>query len=87
MEKCVKYLNGIPTEEWIATIITLKNTEALIGYSIGYKTDVIPAICVQRSINIWKLKKELRKHEIGILKTQSIGHLHYIYFLRHSLEN
>jgi hypothetical protein len=87
VEKCAKYLNGIPTEEWLATIITVKYKEALIGYSIGFKTDAIPTICVQKSINIWKLKQELRKHEIGILTTKSIGHLHYIYFLRYSNEN
>lgn len=88
MEKCAKYRNGIPTEEWIATIvIETQKDETMIGYSLEFSYDLLPAVCVYTDIDLHRLIIAFRKNGIGILRTLTIGHLHYIYFLRNSTEN
>ena len=88
MEKCSKYYNGIPTEEWIASIVVeLHKHELIIGYSLEFSYDLIPAICIPTDINLKHLIIAFRKRQIGIFRTETIGHLHYIYFLRNSTEN
>ena len=88
MNQCAKYRNGIPTEEWIASIVVeLHKDELIIGYSLEFSCDLIPAICVPTEINLKQLINEFRNKQIGIFRTETIGHLHYIYFLRNSTEN
>ena len=88
VEKCAKYRNGIPTEEWIATIvIETQKDETMIGYSIEFSYDLLPAVCVYTDIDLHRLIIAFRRNGIGILRTLTIGHLHYIYFLRNSTEN
>lgn len=88
MEKCAKYQNGIPTKEWIATIvIEAQKDETVIGFSLEFSYHLLPAVCVYTDIDLNRLIISFRRNGIGILRTLTIGHLHYVYFLRNSTEN
>jgi len=47
----------------------------------------LPAISIESSISKREITRIFRKNQLGILKTMTIGHLHYIYFLVNSNEN
>jgi hypothetical protein len=88
MEKCVKYRNGIPTQCWIITILSrIQNQVIVLGFSPDFETSILPAICIQSDIELKKIVSVFRQNQIGILRTLTIGHLHYVYFLVNSTEN
>ena len=88
MKKCVKYIDGIPTQCWIISILAHEFTQEIqLGFSPDFETSILPAISIESNIKKRDLIRVLRKNQIGILRTLTIGHLHYIYFLVNSNEN
>lgn len=88
MEKCVKYRDGIPTQCWIITLLAHNFTQEIsIGFSPDFETSILPAISIESTISIREITRIFRQNQLGILKTITIGHLHYIYFLVNSIEN
>jgi hypothetical protein len=88
MEKCVKYRDGIPTQCWIITLLAHNFTQEIsLGFSPDFETSILPAISIESSISKREITRLFRKNQLGILKTMTIGHLHYIYFLVNSTEN
>jgi len=88
MEKCVKYRDGIPTQCWIITLLAHEFTQEIsLGFSPDFETSILPAISIESNIKKRDIIRLFRKNQLGILKTMTIGHLHYIYFLVNSTEN
>lgn len=88
MQQCDKYLNGVPTQGWLASIVTQEVDDfIMIGFCCDYYTATIPTICIENKVSISKITDILRKHGIGILWTHTIGHYNYIAFSRSSFEN
>lgn len=88
MKKCVKYIDGIPTQCWIISILAHEFTQEIqLGFSPDFETSILPAISIEANIKKRDLIRVFRKNQIGLLRTLTIGHLHYIYFLINSTEN
>lgn len=88
MQQCDKYINGVPSQSWLATIITLEVDDfVMIGFTCDYYTTPIPTICVENKVSTKELTYVLRKNEIGILWIEHIGQYIYVAFSRNSFEN
>jgi len=88
VKKCVKYIDGIPTQCWIISILAHEFTQEIqLGFSPDFETSILPAISIEANIKKRDLIRVFRQNQIGILRTLTIGHLHYIYFLVNSNEN
>jgi hypothetical protein len=88
MEKCVKYRYGIPTKCWIITLLAHEfRQEISIGFSPDFETSILPAMSIESTVKKREIIRLFRKNQLGILKTLTIGQLHYIYFLVNSNEN
>jgi hypothetical protein len=88
MQQCDKYINGVPSQSWLATIITLEIDDfVMIGFTCDYYTTTIPTICVENKVTERELINVLRKNQIGVLWSQCIGQYIYVAFSRNSFEN
>jgi hypothetical protein len=88
MQQCDKYINGVPSQSWLATIVTLEVDDfVMIGFACDYYTATIPTICIENKVNESEILQVLRKNHIGILWSHHIGQYIYIAFSRNSFEN
>lgn len=88
MQQCDKYINGVPSQSWLATIITLEVDDfVMIGFTCDYYTTPIPTICVENKVTQAELLNVLRKNQIGVLWIEHIGQYIYVAFSRNSFEN
>ena len=88
MQQCDKYINGVPSQSWLATIVTLEVDDfVMIGFACDYYTATIPTICIENKVNESEILQVLRKNHIGILWSHHIGQYIYISFSRNSFEN
>jgi hypothetical protein len=88
MQQCEKYINGVPSQSWLATIVSLELDDfIMIGFTCDYYTTPIPTICVENKVTIKELTYVLRKNGIGILWYEHIGTYIYVAFSRNSFEN
>ena len=52
MQQCDKYINGVPSQSWLATIVTLEVDDfVMIGFACDYYTATIPTICIENKVN------------------------------------
>lgn len=88
MQQCEKYINGVPSQSWLATIVSLELDDfVMIGFTCDYYTVTIPTICVENKVSEKELINVLRKNGIGILWHEHIGTYIYVAFSRNSFEN
>lgn len=88
MQKCEKYINGVPSQSWLATVVTLEIDDfVMIGFTCDYYTTTIPTICIENKVTLQQIIEVFRKNEIGMLWSDTISNYHYIAFSRSSFEN